>query len=221
MVDSLPGNPLGSSISTGEIDTGAVTEVKLGISDNTTKDVTSTAHGFAPKSPADTTKFLRGGATPDWAVPAGGWVKEAETTAAGAETSIDFSNLTAGDFYIVEFQATTTGTGDMVVNNDTAANYKQKYDFQSANNVNTGPIFLNDSGNMNCCSIILIPNRTNRTTGKKITVSANGFSTPMCVVVNAMWSNSATINRLTFRITAGNAFGAGDKITIWRQPTVS
>jgi len=39
----------------------------LSLSDNTTNDVTSTKHGFAPKSPADATKFLNGAATPAFA----------------------------------------------------------------------------------------------------------------------------------------------------------
>ena len=37
-------------------------------SDVTTNDVTSTKHGFAPKSPADATKFLNGAATPAYAL---------------------------------------------------------------------------------------------------------------------------------------------------------
>lgn len=43
-----------------------VTEAKLGVSDVTTANVSSSAHGFAPKSPADSTKFLDGSATPTW-----------------------------------------------------------------------------------------------------------------------------------------------------------
>lgn len=46
---------------------GAVTESDLTLSDNTTNDVTSTAHGLAPKSPGDATKFLNGAATPAYA----------------------------------------------------------------------------------------------------------------------------------------------------------
>ncbi len=50
-----------------------VTEAQLSTSDNTTKDVSTTKHGFAPKAPNDTTKFLRGDAT--WAVPSGSSTK--------------------------------------------------------------------------------------------------------------------------------------------------
>lgn len=46
-----------------------VTEAQLSTADNTTKDVSTAKHGFVPKAPNDTTKFLRGDAT--WAVPSG------------------------------------------------------------------------------------------------------------------------------------------------------
>lgn len=45
----------------------SIPEASLSIADNTTGNVTSTAHGFAPKSPADATKFLNGATTPAWA----------------------------------------------------------------------------------------------------------------------------------------------------------
>lgn len=44
-------------------------ESSITFTDITTGDVTSAKHGFAPKSPGDNTKFLRGGANPDWVVP--------------------------------------------------------------------------------------------------------------------------------------------------------
>lgn len=45
----------------------AVVEADITLADNTTNNVTSTKHGFAPKAPADATKFLNGAATPAWA----------------------------------------------------------------------------------------------------------------------------------------------------------
>ncbi len=45
----------------------AVVEADLSLTDVTTGNVTSTAHGFAPKSPADATKFLNGATTPAYA----------------------------------------------------------------------------------------------------------------------------------------------------------
>jgi len=43
------------------------TEGSLTLADVTTDNVSSTAHGFAPKSPADATQFLNGAATPAFA----------------------------------------------------------------------------------------------------------------------------------------------------------
>lgn len=64
-----------NNLGTGTVKTGnsptsvndAVTDANLSTSDVTTNNVTSTKHGFAPKSPADATKFLNGAATPDYA----------------------------------------------------------------------------------------------------------------------------------------------------------
>lgn len=49
-----------------------ITDTVLITADVTTNDVTSTKHGFVPKSTADTSLFLRNGATPSWAAPPGG-----------------------------------------------------------------------------------------------------------------------------------------------------
>lgn len=46
-----------------------VTESEIDLTDLTTNNVTSTKHGLAPKSPADTYKFLNGAATPDYTYP--------------------------------------------------------------------------------------------------------------------------------------------------------
>jgi hypothetical protein len=49
-----------------------VTETILSLSDVTTNDVSITKHGFVPKAPNDTTKYLRGDGT--WATAAGGGI---------------------------------------------------------------------------------------------------------------------------------------------------
>jgi hypothetical protein len=46
----------------------AILESDITLADNTTDNVTSTKHGFAPKSPADATMFLNGAATPAYAL---------------------------------------------------------------------------------------------------------------------------------------------------------
>ena len=45
---------------------GTLADAALALTDVTTNNVTSTKHGFAPKSPGDATKFLSGAATPSW-----------------------------------------------------------------------------------------------------------------------------------------------------------
>jgi hypothetical protein len=62
---------------------GVLTETSLGLSDITTNNSSSSQHGFAPKSPADATKFLNGAATPAYAA-----VKESD---------IAFTNITTND----------------------------------------------------------------------------------------------------------------------------
>ena len=49
-----------------------ITDAGLITTDVTTNDVTSTKHGFAPKSTNNTALFLRNDATPTWAAPPGG-----------------------------------------------------------------------------------------------------------------------------------------------------
>jgi hypothetical protein len=51
-----------------------VTDANMTTSDITTNDVSTAKHGFAPKAPNDTAKFLRGDGT--WAVPASGGLTE-------------------------------------------------------------------------------------------------------------------------------------------------
>lgn len=50
------------------IGAGKVTEAMQVLADNTTQDVSTAKHGYVPKAPNDTTKFLRGDGS--WAVPA-------------------------------------------------------------------------------------------------------------------------------------------------------
>jgi hypothetical protein len=72
-----------------------VTDANMTTSDITTNDVSTAKHGFAPKAPNDTAKFLRGDGT--WAsVPAGGLTNftEAENTAAPNAT-VPVNSLTA------------------------------------------------------------------------------------------------------------------------------
>lgn len=57
-------------VSSGTPAMAQVADADLATTDITTNDVSTTKHGFAPKAPNDSTKFLNGVGA--WAVPAGG-----------------------------------------------------------------------------------------------------------------------------------------------------
>jgi|SRR6185436_13668146 len=57
---------------TADVKAASVTEAMQVLADNTTQDVSTTKHGYVPKAPSDSTKFLNGANPPAWAVPAGG-----------------------------------------------------------------------------------------------------------------------------------------------------
>jgi len=79
----------------------AIEETGLTLADNTTGDVSTSKHGFCPKAPNDTAKFLRGDGT--WAV--GG-------VTAGSITQTHIENTTAADILLIasNSEATITGT---------------------------------------------------------------------------------------------------------------
>lgn len=103
-------------------------ETALSLADNTTNDVSITKHGFTPKAPNDTTKFLRGDAT--WATVTGGvdgWTAASDTwtyasattfTIAGQDrtstfvpgTKLKLTQTTAKYFYVVSSSFSTDTT---------------------------------------------------------------------------------------------------------------
>lgn len=72
------------------VDTSAVVESDLALSDVTTANVSTSKHGFVPKAPGDATKFLNGANPPAWAVPSGSGsaiVVQAVSTQTGAAST--------------------------------------------------------------------------------------------------------------------------------------
>lgn len=65
----------------------AATDATISTSDITTNNVTSTKHGWAPKSPADATQFLNGAATPGYAQPKDSDLAVTDITTNNATTS--------------------------------------------------------------------------------------------------------------------------------------
>jgi len=93
-----------------------VTDANLTTTDITTNDVSTSKHGFAPKAPNDTTKFLRGDGT--WAVPAsGGLTKftEAENTSAPNGTVYVDSLTAAASSTNADFAIVPKGSGALLV----------------------------------------------------------------------------------------------------------
>ena len=80
-----------------------VKDSDLSLSDITTNDVSTSKHGFAPKAPNDTAKFLRGDGT--WAVPAGG----------SSGIAVGTTAVTSGTIGRIFFQ----GTGNVVQQDST------------------------------------------------------------------------------------------------------
>lgn len=123
--ESAGGGAYTSKSVTGANIKALVTDANLTTTDITTNDVSTSKHGFAPKAPNDTTKFLRGDAT--WAVvPAGGLTKftEAEATtspnntvyvdsltAAGSTTNVDVAIVPKGSGAILAAIPDNTATG--------------------------------------------------------------------------------------------------------------
>ena len=108
------------------------TDQSLITSDITTNDVSTSKHGFVPKAPSDSTKFLNGANPPVWAVPAGGGGSNTpvfDYTVAGSAVqtittngTVTLDGNTHGGF-IFEFDLYNTTAGDvtyrMYVENDT------------------------------------------------------------------------------------------------------
>jgi hypothetical protein len=75
-----------------------VRESNIILADNTTRDVSTTKHGFVPKAPSDSTKFLNGSGA--WAVPAGGSTSICGYPLAGTANAFAQYNHAAGDFSV-------------------------------------------------------------------------------------------------------------------------
>lgn len=70
---------------------GTLTEAALALTDITTNNVSTTAHGFAPKAPNDATKYLNGTGT--YSVPASGSIYAGSNTTEATTTSTTYVDL--------------------------------------------------------------------------------------------------------------------------------
>lgn len=102
---------LNDAITTAKILDAQITEIKLLLADNLTGNVSTTAHGFAPKLSNVATEFLNGVGA--YSVPAGGgseWtttaVKSADQDVTNSSTLVDAADLViavlAGEVWLIE-----------------------------------------------------------------------------------------------------------------------
>ena len=187
-------------------------ETGLTLSDNTTNDVSTSKHGFAPKAPNDTTKFLRGDAT--WAVPNNneGWsiiVKSANqdvTNNATLQDDTDFQfSVVAGGHYMVSMNLTTSAnnsTGDL------------KWGFNVSAGTMKGYGTIQSIGTTSAVSnVIISANSINVTTAIPI-----GAESDLDFLVHSQISYSFTASaNATFKFQfANNAAGAGRTSRTWK-----
>jgi len=91
------------------IDNGAVTEAKQTIADNTTGNVSTSAHGYAPKGDGSTTKFLN--ANGAYSTPStGAWALISTFTWSTNVTEVDFTSLSAYSELFIFIKQITLGT---------------------------------------------------------------------------------------------------------------
>jgi len=141
--ESAGGGTYTSKSVTGANIKALVTDANMTTTDITTNDVSTSKHGFAPKAPNDTTKFLRGDAT--WAVvPAGGLTNftEAEATTSPNNTVYVDSLTAAGSTTNVDVAIVPKGSGafmlDIPDNTATGGNKRgtNAVDLQTSRNAN-------------------------------------------------------------------------------------
>jgi hypothetical protein len=83
----------------GSVSAAQPAEADLSVTDITTNNVSSTAHGFAPKLPADATRFLNG--TGAYSVPPGSGISR-YTTSWSAQTSVTVTHALGTTAVIVQ-----------------------------------------------------------------------------------------------------------------------
>jgi hypothetical protein len=191
---------------------GGLVETGLSLSDNTTNDVSITKHGFAPKAPNDTTKFLRGDAT--WAVPNNneGWsiiVKSANQDVTNNATLQDDTDLqfsvVAGGHYMVSMNLTTSA-------NNSTGDYKWGFAVSSGTLKGYGTI-QSISTLSAVQNVIVTANSTSATTAIAI-----GAESDLDFLVHSKiaYSFTASANATLKFQFANNAAGAGRTSRTWK-----
>jgi hypothetical protein len=176
--ESTGGGAYTSKSVTGANIKALVTDANLTTTDVTTNDVSTSKHGFAPKAPNDTTKFLRGDGT--WAVPAAGsssgkfgiadstgaytyyTTLQASITAASAGQTVEMFT----DYTESSVTAITLKNGVNINGNGHTYNYT----------ASTGNCFIDNGVAVTCTIQNLIVDRTSHTSGNILTFTSSSSS---------------------------------------------
>ena len=220
--ESAGGGTYTSKSVTGANIKALVTDANMTTTDITTNDVSTSKHGFAPKAPNDTTKFLRGDAT--WAVvPAGGLTKftEAEATTSPNNTVYVDSLTAAGSTTNVDIAIRPKGTGafTLAIPDNTATGGNKRganaVDLQSlraaATQVasGTGSVTLGFSNTASNTGSVTLGQSNSVTAANGTAIGYNNSNDGITGCTAIGWSNT---------ITSGASYGA---FTVGQQNSVS
>lgn len=192
-----------------------ITDANLSTSDITTNDVSITKHGFVPKAPNDTTKFLRGDAT--WNVPTftdpSGWttiVKSANQDVTNNavlvdDTSLQFS-VVAGGHYMIEM--------DIVISaNNTTGDYKNAFFVSAGTMLGTG-FMLGGSATGTVQTNIYSSNTV--ATSTNVTLGTAIANIDLLSSTKIIYSFQASANATFSYQFANNTAGAGRTSRTWK-----
>lgn len=125
---------------------GQLAEGALALTDITTNNVTSTKHGFAPKSPADATQFLNGASTPAYAA-----VKDSDLSTTDITTN---NATTAKHGFLKKLSNNATEYMDGTGNWSTPAGAALRYSADIGDNSSTAIVVTHSLGTRDLvCSV--------------------------------------------------------------------
>lgn len=221
------------AVTTGKLAAGAVTEAKQTLADNTTGNVTSAAHGYAPKSPGAAGRYLNGLATPAYGFIG---MELIETQTPSGVTFVTFSSLGSYNHLRVMINARgdqAAATSNLIIffNGDTAANYDRQIISGNAATALVAENFAHNTLGMilvpaasatagfSGIGDVIIPDYAG-TTFQKLALATHFYRTGtasgnMTVrVTGNAWRNTAAITSITFQLLSGN-FVAGSKFSLY------
>jgi hypothetical protein len=187
----------------GADNTLTVREADLSIADNTTANVSASAHGFVAKHPNSTNQFLRGDGA--WASPtaasAGNWDRLA-TASLGADTaSLNSGTFTAKKCLMVYIYC-PGGDGSTIlrvqVNADTGGNYQFRRELNGAQSTGTGEtsMVLNGGASSDDPQHTIMHIHNNSASAIKLfqcsqALTTGGTVAPEMNFSNHVWNNTA------------------------------